>query len=123
MTCPYCQKETKWCENKEIYGRNYGKSYMCYFCRPCWAYVGCHQNTKKPLGTIANAETREWRKKVHAVLDPIWQNHQHKRSKRERIYERLSRRIYGKNGKSFHVGESDIGTCKKALEILSENNS
>ena len=50
MICPYCNKEAKWCENKVIYGKNYGKSYMCYYCKDCDAYVGCHNNTKFPNG-------------------------------------------------------------------------
>lgn len=54
MICPYCKRPAKWVENKEIYGKNYGKSYMMWLCKPCDAYVGCHNNTKEPLGTLAN---------------------------------------------------------------------
>lgn len=64
MICPYCKKEALWCENKEIYGKNYGKSYMCWLCKECDAYVGCHNNTKKPLGTMANKTTRALRIKA-----------------------------------------------------------
>lgn len=68
------KQEAVWTENKAIYGRNHGRSFMCYLCRPCNAYVGCHNNTRKPLGTMADAETREWRKKAHAVIDLIWKS-------------------------------------------------
>ena len=105
MICPYCKNEAKWCENKEIYGKNYGNSFMCYYCKPCNAYVGCHQNTKKPLGTITNAEGREWRKKVHAKIDPLWKSGQ---IKRKDLYARISKKI----GKTYHTGETTIEDCK-----------
>ena len=67
MQCNYCGREAEWVENKEIYGRNYGKSYMAWLCRPCDAYVGCHQNTKKPLGRMSNKEERELKKEVKGM--------------------------------------------------------
>lgn len=114
MICPFCDQPARWCENKEIYGRNYGKSYMVWLCKPCDAYVGCHCNTKRPLGTIANAETRKWRKKVHAELDPIWRNHHNPKGRRARLYERLSKHF----GYEYHTGESDVAACKKALAFI-----
>ena len=111
MICPFCKKEAPWVENKEIYnGKNYGKSYMCYYCKPCDAYVGCHNNTKQPLGTMANKEMREWRKKVHAKIDPLWKNGG---IKRKHLYARITKAI----GKVYHTGETDIETCKKILEL------
>lgn len=110
MICPFCNKEAPWVENKTIYGKNYGKSYMVYYCKPCDAYVGCHNNTKEALGTMANKETREWRKKVHAHIDPLWKTG---KMSRKDMYQKLKDFF----GFEFHVGESDIETCKKVLEI------
>ena len=108
MKCPYCGGDAKWCPNREIYGRNYGKSYMCYYCKPCNAYVGCHNNTRKPLGTLANDELRSWRKKVHAKIDPLWKKHGWNRGS---IYGKLKRHF----GKNIHIGESDIDLCKEII--------
>lgn len=113
MNCPYCDKVAIWTENKAIYGNNYGKSYMCYYCKPCDAYVGCHNNTRKPLGTMANAETREWRKTAHAAFDPIWKSGKMSRSKAYRI---LSKSL----GKEIHIGEADIRTCQNILHAVGE---
>lgn len=110
MICPYCNKEAIWCENKEIYGKNYGKSYMCYYCKPCNAYVGCHENSKKPLGTMANKELRDWRIKAHFHIDPLWKS---KKLARGQVYARLNK-IFGRE---IHIGESDIETCQKILSI------
>lgn len=113
LICPYCKKEAVWCENKEIYGKNYGNSYMCWLCKPCNAYVGCHNNGKKALGTLANAETREWRKKVHARIDPLWKTGKMSRGE---VYKNLNRLF----SKGFHTGEADIEMCKKVLEYYQE---
>ena len=115
MICPYCNKESEWVENKEIYGRNYGKSYMCYLCKPCNAYVGCHQNTKKPLGTMANKDLREWRKKAHANIDPVWKSG---KMKRKELYGFLNKVF----GFAVHVGESDVEMCKKLASLQITND-
>lgn len=110
LICPYCKKDAKWCENKEIYGKNYGRSYMCWHCADCNAYVGCHNNTTDPLGTMADKETRKWRQKAHQVLDPIWRNH---RMKRGDVYAILQNHF----GFPVHVAQSDIEMCKKIIKI------
>ena len=113
MICPYCQKEAPWVENKMIYGKNYGRSFMCYYCKPCDAMVGCHNNTRKPLGTMANRELRQWRMKAHAEFDPIWKN---KGLKRKKAYWMLTDHF----GREIHIGESDIETCKQIIEYCKE---
>lgn len=84
---------------------------MVYLCKPCNAYVGCHNNTRKPLGTMANAETRQWRQRAHAVVDPLWKTGT---MKRKAVYAMLARAF----GKEIHIGESDIKQCKKIIEFL-----
>jgi len=105
MKCPYCGKEAKWCANSEVYGRTYGKSYMCYWCKDCDAYVGCHNNTKIPLGTMANKELRKKRMEVHDIIDPLWKSGKYSRKK---IYSDLSDAF----GKTVHIAEADIKMCE-----------
>lgn len=109
MKCPYCGNEAKYCENKEIYGRNFGKSFMCYFCRLCDAYVGTHNNSKRPLGTMANKQLRVWRQITHREIDAYWKAGL---CSRGRMYE-LLKIIFGK---VIHVGESDIEMCRKIIK-------
>ncbi len=111
MFCPYCKQEAKWCENKEKYGRNFGKSYMCYFCKDCDAYVGTHQNTRRPLGTMANAELRWWRIKAHEIIDRRWKSGE---MKRKTMYKMLDEMM----GKTMHIGQSTIEECKKIIELF-----
>jgi zinc-finger-containing domain len=111
MTCPYCGELAIWCENKEIYGRNYGRSYMCYLCKDCGAYVGCHNNSKMPLGSMANKELRQWRMKAHAVIDPLWKSRKYKR---HTVYAKIAKAF----GETVHIGESNIERCKEVIEKI-----
>ena len=114
--CPYCSSKVRWCENKEIYGRNYGKSYMIWLCDNCKAYIGCHHNTKSPLGTLANKELREERKKTHAMFDIIWKEGT---MTRKDAYKILNKHF----GEVVHIGWTDIEWCKKIQNFLKPNPS
>ena len=86
--CPYCGRETELVDSAEIYGgRSYG---MVYLCRPCNAYVGCHDGTTRAKGRLADAELREWKKRAHEAFDPIWQN---RHMGRKEAYAWLSERL------------------------------
>lgn len=113
MICQYCHNQAEWVENKEVYGRNYGRSIMIWLCKPCDAYVGCHNNTRKPLGVLANRELREWRKKAHAKFDPLWKNG---KMNRDKAYGVLRKEF----GRDIHIGESDIETCKHIINFIDE---
>lgn len=61
-TCRYCRGIVKLAENKEVYGKNYGKHPYIYLCTSCRAYVGTHPTAPpKPLGTLANQVLRKAR--------------------------------------------------------------
>jgi len=115
MNCPYCLNQAEWVENKEVYGKNYGKSVMIWLCRKCDAYVGCHQNTRKPLGTMANKELRTFRKETHKVFDVAWRN---KTITRDKAYGFLKSRF----GFDVHIGEANIELCKKIIELCKTNS-
>jgi len=111
MICPFCKKEAIWCQNKEIYGRNYGKSFMVWLCKPCKSWVGTHNNTKKPLGTMANEEMRRWRLMAHKTFDPIWRSGTKSRNSAYRMLKNHFK-------KEIHIGESDVETCKQIIEFV-----
>lgn len=111
MNCPYCDKPAEWVPNEHIYGKRYGRSYMCYLCKPCNAHVGCHNNTKKPLGTMANKQLRTARMKAHAAIDPLWKSG---RMKRGVVYARLAKHL----GREVHVGEADLQQCAEIIAAV-----
>jgi len=111
MNCPYCKKEAPWVENKAKYGRNFGKSYMCYYCKDCDAYVGCHQNTKVALGSMANAELRALRMQCHALIDPLWKDG---KMTRKEMYRMLNEKF----GRTIHIGWSREEECREIISKL-----
>ena len=69
VICPYCGKRAEYIDSEEIYGISYG---MIYLCRGCCAYVGCHRGSKRPLGQLADANTRKRRHRAHSCFDWLW---------------------------------------------------
>lgn len=115
LLCPYCNKDSELIDSIEIYGTSYG---MMFICRPCNAYVGTHSTKNPPeaLGRLANAELREWKKRVHAAFDPLWENgSMYRRS----AYKWLSVQM-GIPFKECHIGMFDIEMCQKAYDILNK---
>ena len=112
--CPYCGRATELADSAEIYGgRSYG---MIYLCRPCDAYVGCHNGTINAKGRLADAELREWKKKAHNAFDPIWQE---RHMRRKLAYAWLSEKM-GVPSEYTHIGMFDVAECKKVVTICNE---
>lgn len=84
-SCPYCGAPTQLVDSSEIYGTSYGCK--CYVCKPCGAWVGCHKNSDRALGRVANAILRRLKHQAHEAFDPIWNDNLRSRSK---AYELLS---------------------------------
>lgn len=110
LQCPYCGKPAIFSSNDIVYGRRYGKSYMCYYCKDCDAYVGTHNNTDQPLGTMANKKLRKLRIIAHSLFDPLWQTG---KMKRKQAYKFLE-----KNTGVKHISWTNEEQCKKVIEFL-----
>ena len=111
VVCPSCNQNAEWVPNEVVYnGTRYGQSYMCWYCRRCDYMVGCHNNTRRPLGTMVGKELRMLRRQVHAKIDPLWQSG---RIRRGHLYARLSKAI----GRTYHTGEADAETCRQILAL------
>ena len=111
VTCPYCNDPAEWVDNARIYGRRYGRSYMMWVCWKCDTRVTCHENTKRPMGPLADKETRELRHKAHNVFDQLWKTGL---CSRKDAYRRLSKEI---GVIEIHIGQSNTEQCKKIIEI------
>ena len=112
VICPYCERPAVFVDSSEVYnGRSYG---MIYLCKPCWAYVGVHKGTDKPLGRLADAELRRWKIKAHAVFDPLWKT---KQMSRGAAYRHLQNKL-GIPKADCHIGMFDVDTCKRVIEVL-----
>lgn len=115
--CRYCGNKVVYTSNAEIYGREYGNG-MVYLCRNCGAYVGTHPNSDRPLGTLANAELREYRKQAHFWFDQIWKT-PNKIMSRWKAYDWLSKQL-GLPKEKTHIGMFEKNECIKVIKLAKE---
>lgn len=86
-----------------------------YICDKCKNFVGVHKGTNIPLGTIPTKEIKEYRKKIHSIIDPIFLKSKNKHFTRKNIYKFLSEKL----NKQYHTAElSSIEDCKRVLSLL-----
>lgn len=74
VICPYCGAVAVLREGSFVHGENSNgkRLYVCSNYPKCDAYVGVHEGTDKPLGTLADAKLRNKRIRTHKVFDQIW---------------------------------------------------
>ena len=119
VICPYCQKQATFRSSKVVYGgRDYGNMYICVDYPVCHAYVGVHKGTTHPLGRLANAELRYWKKLAHACFDPLWQGKKGN-NHRSKCYAWLAKQLEI-NASDCHIGMFDVDMCKRVVEICKE---
>lgn len=86
-------------------------------CDTCGNYVGCHWKTTRPtrpLGCIATPEILNARKKIHALLDPLWKSD---KIKRGQAYAHISKML----GYPYHAGEiRSIEEARTVYRIVAE---
>lgn len=132
MICQYCGSNGELVSSRRLYARDYGFMWICKQYPKCDAYVGCHQGTKNPLGSLANAELRSWRKLAHSSFDVLWRRKKQKllredrklRIKRNSVkydarssgYEWLSKTL-NIEFKKCHIGMFDIEKCKQVISV------
>lgn len=118
VICDYCGEKTQLVAGKEIYLHRpdlYKKNF--YICKPCDAYVGCHRNTTKPLGRLANKELRRAKNNAHVVFDPLWKS---KKMSRHSAYKWLAEKLQIEPRKC-HIGMFDVEMCKRVISVLTSS--
>lgn len=116
-TCPYCGLGSFLVTGREIYPHYPKLACMPFWlCRPCHAYVGCHPKSTAPLGRLANAELRLWRRRAHAAFDPIWKIG---RITRSAAYMWLAGEL-GIAPEDTHIALFDVERCRSVVAICNE---
>ena len=112
ILCDYCGKPAQFVDSAIVYG---GVSYgMIWYCQDCQAWVGVHRGTRTPLGRLANAQLRKWKRAAHAEFEPIWRGKS--RFTRRAAYAWLSDEM-GLPPEKTHIGMFDIDQCRKCIDI------
>lgn len=77
IRCPYCGAKATLRPSTAVYGERAKEGSYLYICDrypKCDAYVGTHQKTKQPMGTLANGDLRHKRIEAHKVFDKMWKS-------------------------------------------------
>ncbi len=75
--CPYCGAKASLRPTSVVYGdaaKTDGYLYVCDRYPKCDSYVGAHQRTKLPMGTLANGDLRHKRIEAHKAFDWMWKS-------------------------------------------------
>lgn len=122
--CPYCGKWSQLVSGVEIYPHRSDLHHLPFYRCPgdCDAYVGCHEGTLKPLGRLANAELRHWKKRAHAAFDPIWERRWHIKRQKDPKYKKAMARggrykrlaeLLEIPREECHIGMFTVELCKQ----------
>lgn len=113
MLCPYCHSKAKLVDSAVIYnGRSYGMIYLCSNYPRCDSYVGTHKQNNTPLGTMANAELRNWRREAHKIFNVLYTSG--KMSRRE-AYEWLKQTM-NLSVDQAHIAMMTTDQCKTLID-------
>jgi hypothetical protein len=122
INCPYCKREAVIATGRDVYPyRDDLAAKNFWVCWPCDAWVGCHPDTKTPLGRLADAKLRKAKQAVHAIFDTLWKNSglKQKRLNRSKAYADLAEKL-GITVVECHIGMFDLETCERAIQACEE---
>lgn len=115
VTCPYCRSPAACVSSAAIYAgqSGYGMVWLCGNYPACDAYVGCHAEDLRPLGTMADRELRNARMDAHAAFDPLWKDG---RMTREGAYDWLAWSL-GIERDQCHIALFGLLECRQVVEL------
>lgn len=115
-TCDFCQGEVAIAHHNDIFGRTYGDWPWAYACQNCDARVGIHPQTNIPLGTLADHELREARKRAKAPFQLL---HEAGHISRSEAYQALADEL-GIAVNTCHFGWFTLKQCELAEAAAQE---
>lgn len=117
VICPYCRTTADLVSGGEVYPHRPDLHEKWFYrCTPCDARVGCHPDTKEPLGRMANAELRVAKMEAHEYFDMIWKRECAGLMKRKEAYAWLAGAM-GIDKNDCHIGMFDLEQCKRVVEL------
>lgn len=113
--CKICEDKAELVTGKVIYPNLPSLHRKNYWrCKRCDSWVGCHNGTTIPLGSLANKSLRTIRTKAHRVFDQLW--HDPSPMSRTQAYKWLANELKISESKC-HIGMMDYGMCAKVINV------
>jgi hypothetical protein len=110
VICPYCGAQALLREGSFLFENPYiNHLYVCVRYPACDAYVAAHENTKKPMGSLANGALRKKRLLAHQYFDQLWKGVSPVFT-RKQAYNWLSDKLGG-HLRRMHIGRMGEGMC------------
>lgn len=138
-TCSYCLCKANLVGGDVMYPHRPDladrKFWKCVKCND--VFVGCHKDGAPvtlpggervtsdgsiPVGTLANRQLREARKRAHSVFDLLWKNTSRPSVSRTLHYSRLAQHL-GIDVTKCHIGYFDEETCNKVYKFATDRVS
>lgn len=115
--CRYCGGVIRCIPARKVYGKATNRLKMqgqwLYQCQNYNARVGCHRDSKRPLGNVANEVLRLKRVETHQVFDAFWQR---QGMTRTAAYKWLAERMELPEERA-HIGGFEMDQCRKLVDI------
>lgn len=119
-TCLHCGSRCEQQTGRDLYGADskWGDDKIYWVCPVCPdSRVGSHPNGE-PFGRAADRETRQARRKLHSILDPIWMaeggSPSDRSAARREVYEFMSLVM----GEEIHIGNLSIEECRDLWPLI-----
>lgn len=113
LHCQYCGREAIKVNGLDIYPHRPDLGKLSFYqCKHCDAYVGTHNGTNKPLGTLANKNLRMARGLAHKSFDPLWK---YGKLRRKDAYIGLSK-FMGINVNVTHIALFNLEQCYEVVK-------
>lgn len=115
VLCDYCGKPAQLVKGSVLYSNRSDLADGNYWqCVKCKAHVGCHRNSEKPLGRLANRTLRLAKMAAHEALDPLWRGEP---SRRSSVYLWLAGAL-GIPARECHIGMFDEERCRQVVKVV-----
>jgi hypothetical protein len=110
VICPYCGAQALLREGSFLFETPYiNHLYVCVRYPECDAYVAAHDDTKRPMGSLADGALRKKRLLAHQYFDRLWKGASPVFS-RKQAYNWLCD-ILGGHLRRMHIGRMGEGMC------------
>lgn len=113
LRCPYCGRNAVLRKADFVYHETSLTDYL-YVCSAypeCDSYVGVHEGTQKPKGSLANGDLRHKRIITHQIFDTIWK---HGIMTRKNAYFWIQD-IFGLPPEKAHIGNFSEYMCDQLM--------
>ena len=84
-----------------------------YQCQNCNARVGCHRDSKRPLGNVANEVLRLKRMETHQIFDAFWRS---RGMSRTAAYRWLAQSLQVPE-ENAHIGTMEMDACEAVARL------